>query len=1028
MAAQTDELSFEDQLIDHLVHLGGTKQWQYLPKVKTNEQLWANFKHILENNNQDVLDQQLLSLTEFNQVKQVITTMATPYQAGQFLYGFNGKFQINLERDDGKHVFLTVFDQDQIGAGNTVYQVVNQIERPAVMTGCRPRRFDVTLLINGLPIIQIEEKADGHDAKEALNQIHQYISEGQYSGIFSTLQIVVAMLPHDVEYMANTTDKLFNEDFAFHWQSETTNKPIYDWETFTNQVLSIPMAHKMATNYMILDGTPNHQMLKVMRPYQVYATRNVIQKIKTHDWDMGKQELGYIWHTTGSGKTISSFKAAWLASRLPNVDKVVFLVDRITLTQQTFENYQAYDPDSDDSTGGVVTDTASKADLWRKLKRKHTGIIVTSIFKLAGLADRGHKFNRRVVFIVDEAHRSTAGQMLQKIKTVFPKSAWIGYTGTPKFDEQDGPTTRELFGNPLHIYTIKSAIADRNVLGFKVDFETTLSETTLKQDYLPDYFKQRHPKWTNEQINARINKLTPEDMDDTVSPSVYDMNPDHVKLVVTDILDKWDKRSNHRQFNALLTTHVCGTKASTPMAIMYYDEFQRQNKLRAKPIRVGITFSQPNNNHDYQLKVNKALHRIIQEYNQTFHTSFDDTTIGDYTQNVVARLKRTIDDGQYLDLVIVVNQLLTGFDAPRLNTLYVDRTLKGADLIQAYSRTNRIYDFQSKPFGHIVNYRWPAHAEKLMKQALTIYASRQSASVQQDLGDLTTSHVLAKPFKALKTELKSTVKTLSNLTSNFTVAPRSDHQQEQFYKEIQHYNHTMAQVKQDDQYDEHHPEKLLSGIGLNEDQEVLLTTTFANTVRSAIAQRKHLDIRDLKLHMEHVKDVKVDYGYLNELIAQLANHAHDNDAKAVAKLQEDINSIVDQIDDDKYREIVRHFSQELAKRQVAINKYPVAGEDVNGLIDQHQQNQVQQQIETFKQDWGLLDVDQDHCIEHLIDQHTYGTDDLNQTGELNAIIHEAQNNYRTAATAPKVQKLTKMKYRTQLRTAFTKLANQIKDN
>lgn len=273
------ELDFESDLINYLTQIGGTKQWEYVSDIKTTDQLWNNFKQIVEQNNIGLLDGPL-SDNEFNQVKSEITKLSSPYKAGQFLYGLNGISQVEIDLDNGKHIFLTIFDQDQIGAGNTKYQVVNQIVRPAVIAGKKNRRFDTTLLINGLPIIQIEEKANAHDAKEALNQMQQYIDEGQYGDIFSTLQILVGMTPTNIRYMANTDAGSFNTDFSFHWQRENDNSTVRDWKEFTNQMLSIPMAHQMATSYMILDGTKNEQMLKVMRPYQMYATRRIITKIR----------------------------------------------------------------------------------------------------------------------------------------------------------------------------------------------------------------------------------------------------------------------------------------------------------------------------------------------------------------------------------------------------------------------------------------------------------------------------------------------------------------------------------------------------------------------------------------------------------------------------------------------------------------------------------------------------------------------------------------------------------------------------
>lgn len=523
--------------------------------IRTTEQLWDNFKMILEQNNRARLDEPL-SVTEFNQVKKIITGIESPYQAGQFLYGVNGVSEIEVDLDNGKHVFLTVFDQAQVGGGNTVYQVVNQIKRPKVIDGKPDRRFDVTLLINGLPIIQIELKKALHSTTESLNQMEQYIAEKQYSGIFSTLQILIAMTQFDIRYMANTPLKSFNRAFAFNWQDEDNARPIRSWKTFADKALSIPMAHDLATRYMVLDGTKNKESIKVMRPYQVYATKRVLDKVRKFDFKYDDGKLGYIWHTTGSGKTITSFKTAWLASRLSNVDKVVFLVDRIALTNQTADAYKAYDPVAGfEGKTGVVGDTANISDLHRKLtKKSDKNIIVTSIQKMSRYVERDSfkLLNESILFIVDEAHRSTGDGtenegMLETIRKAIPNSAWVGYTGTPKF-----PETRVIFGDILHAYTIKEAIADKNVLGFNVEFKET--------------------------IEAPENP-TEDDIDDNVRGSVYDYSPEHVNLVVKEIFDNWKKRSNDRKYNALFTVHVGGNKASTPRAMEYFDKFAEKMRI-----------------------------------------------------------------------------------------------------------------------------------------------------------------------------------------------------------------------------------------------------------------------------------------------------------------------------------------------------------------------------------------------------------------------------------------------------------------
>ncbi|MDR2660692.1 MAG: HsdR family type I site-specific deoxyribonuclease, partial [Lactobacillaceae bacterium] len=912
------------------------KIWKYEPKIKQGEQLWENFKSILETHNKNTLNRQPLSITEFNQVKKIISDINTPYRAGQFLYGLNGVSQIEIDLDDGRHAFLTVFDQKQIGAGDTVYQIVNQIERPSKITGKPNRRFDITLLINGLPIIQIEEKRDTHDVNEALNQMHQYIDENQYSDIFSTLQILVAITPNNVKYMANTTTDKFNKDFAFNWQRKNDNSIVRNWKDFADSMLSIPMAHQMATNYMILDGTKNKQMLKVMRPYQVYATQKVIENLKKVDFDLDINKVGYVWHTTGSGKTITSFKTAWLASRMPQIDKVVFVVDRIALTKQTYENYNAYDPDNTDNSFGSVQDTQKTNELSSKLKSRDNNIIVTSVQKLDTLVKRKNfkSPDKNIVFIVDEAHRSTGGESFANIQKAFKRSAWVGYTGTPIFDENaNGLRTEDIFGELLHAYTIREAIADQNVLGFKVDFETTIPEKQMKEEYLPNFYKKRYPKWTDKQIEEKINDITQEDMDDAVEPSFYDENLDHVRLVVEDIFKNWRNRSNEGKYNALLTTHVGGGKASTPMAMMYFNEFQRVNEMNrvngGQTLKVAVTFSQNSSNNDSMLETNKGLFDAISAYNLEFGTKFGMDNVSGYTEDVTSRLNKTISDGKFLDVVIVVDQLLTGFDAPELNTLYVDRTLKGAGLIQAYSRSNRIADMQEKPWGRVVNYRWPAQNEKLMDKALAVYANKDSANLtdeernKQNVED----GITAPKFEDVFKKVKETVKELSNLTDDFVRLPPSEKKKDEMLELLRKYNSGMAKLKQYDSeeidgekvgFNYDNPDELIEQLGMTSEQEVMLTTVLTNELKTHIAKEKKIPKFQIELKITHVKDVKIDYDYLTELLEQLLNQVYEGKDDEAKLTQEKINQFANGLDDRHYATKIINAAVEIINRHVSL--------------------------------------------------------------------------------------------------------------
>lgn len=1029
-----------------------TKLWKYEPHIKTTEALWQNFKQILEQHNQSVLDYPL-SIVEFNQVKKIISNLHTPYEAGQFLYGLNGVSQIEIDLDDGRHVFLTVFDQKQIGAGDTLYQVVNQIERPAVISGKQDRRFDTTLLINGLPIIQIEEKCDTHDVNEALNQMHRYASENQYRDIYSTLQILIAMTPNNIKYMANTTADKFNKDFAFHWQRKEDNSIVRNWREFCDSMLSIPMAHQMATNYMILDGTPNHQTLKVMRPYQVYATQKVIEGIKNIDFGSGDKKVGYIWHTTGSGKTITSFKTAWLASRMPRVDKVIFVVDRIALTKQTNEKYKAYDPDGDIENSfrtGIVKDTKNTSDLNRKLGSKDNSIVVTSVQKLLTLVNRKNfkAPNKNIVFIVDEAHRSTGGDSFEVIQKAFKQSAWVGYTGTPMFDETTtGRRTEDIFGELLHAYTIREAIADRNVLGFKVDFETTLNEEQVKTEYLPQFYRVHYPDWSEERIRNKIENLTEEDIDDEVEPSFYDENYEHVRLVVEDVFKNWKNRSNDGRYNAIFTTHVGGGRASTPMAMMYFREFQRVNEENKKSgkqtLKVAVTFSLDTSNGDRQLENNEDLFEAIKIYNDQFGKEFGLKDVSGYMQDVISRLNKTASDGQYLDLVIVVEQLLTGFDAPELNTLYVDRTLKGAGLIQAYSRTNRIADLQEKPWGRIVNYRWPAQSEKLMNEALAIYANKDSAILSEEECRLRNKRdgILAKPFGEALGEVRAIVESLRKVTSNFQSVPASETEKERMLGLLRQYNAGIAKLKQYDPeiisgmktgFNYENPDELLASLGMKPEEERILTSALTNELKEQIAHKRKIPVYMVELKMTHVKDIKIDYDYLTELVEKLLNQVHDKDHEGAYETREKIDQFANSLDDRNYAEKIKNAATAIITGQYPTDpdfKYPAKLDNGSEKIIMEANNvSVDRMLQEFRIKWGIVDVITSAQMREMFSRHKYGVQDLDDAGQIRDIIAQASVNYQQLSHDTKVQALSRIKYRNGLRDAIYGLADELTED
>ena len=881
--------------------------------------------------------------------------------------------------------------------------------------------------------------------------MHQYIQEKQYSDIFSTVQILVAMTPNRIKYMANTTADLFNKDFAFEWQNPNDNKVVRNWTTFADMFLSIPMAHQMSTLFTILDGTKNKQMLKVMRPYQVYATKAVLNELKRADFNLPINKLGYVWHTTGSGKTITSFKTAWLASRMPNVDKVVFVVDRIALTKQTEANYKAYDPEGSIDIDGKQFDTVGGTEntsaLKKKLNEKGYGIIVTSVQKLNTLINRKDFVvpNKNFVFIVDEAHRSTGGESFEDLQKVFKGATWVGYTGTPMFDKvigKKGTKTHEVFGKLLHAYTIREAIADKNVLGFKVDFETTIAEDKMKLEYLPKFYKDKYPDWNDLDIERKIANLTDNDMDDMIEPSFYDNNLDHVKLVVEDIFKNWRNRSNDGAYNAMLTTHVGGNRPSTPMALMYFEEFERVNQARQEQglstLKVGITFSMSTNNSDNQLTTNDGLLHAMKHYNKMFGTSFGLDDVSGYTQDLTTRLNRTAQDGQYLDIVIVVDQLLTGFDAPQLNTLYVDRTLKDAMLIQAYSRTNRIADNQGKPWGRIVNYRWPTKNEELMNRALSIYANKHSADVQETLVDtkaLVDTGVLAKPFKEQFEEVKQVVDRLADMTDNFTEVPASEAKQEEMFNLMRTYSAGMSKLKQYDPgvvngedigFDYDNPDELVTLLGMTPEQEEMLTTSLYNDLKERIAENHDVPVAQIELRMIHVKQISVNYDYLTELIEALMNAVHEKRMDAAADYREKINDFAMALDDRQYAKQINNAVDAIYK-----GTYPPEGKDIQypvkltslEVIEDVNTMIMKDDIFDFRLKWGIIDVIGNDEILDLFSRHTAGKQDLDSTGRISKLKKDARAEYQAKAQDKDIISLNKIKYGNELVAALYKFAD-----
>ncbi|STZ56464.1 Type-1 restriction enzyme R protein [Moraxella lacunata] len=706
------ETELELEIIDRLSKYG----WTPRPDLyyKTESELLANWRAILNTQNKDRLQGVELTDNEFRQLTEQIFAVKMPIEAGKMLA--NGQLQIVRDAKglENTPLFLEFFWRHDVGGGRNSYEIVRQIARPASKEHRKDRRFDITLLISGIPVIHLELKKDGIKTDEAFNQIKRYSEELSFSGFYSLIQIFVILNPDECRYFANFGhyDK-FNFKFAFNWK-DFDNQNVFGTSQFIEKVLSVPMGHKLVSLYTIFDNERN--ALKVLRSYQIYAVEAILERLNGAEFGINHESKlgGYVWHTTGSGKTMTSFKTAELVSTLPNVDKVVFLADRNELVKQTIDEYQSFG--EEDSITATRNSYALLKAINHKTKDK---LIVTSIQKankVAGLEQDKIK-DKNIVFIVDEAHRSTAGEMLIQIRQMFGRSVWFGFTGTPLFNENKRDvTTHELFGEALHIYSVADGIFDKNVLPFDVRQNFTYDAYELRQkvaEFKDPSKGEVYQKWLSEKSDLEIEKELPED----------NYGENHIDMVVKDILRKWDNNSSNRLFSAMLTVKDIKT------ANLYFDKLKNNDKN----ISVAVIYDDSDRNQDNDLENSLKLEQAIIHYNQRFNTNFGIDNVPAYKTDLMDRLARRyqyreIDDSTRLDLVIVVQQLLTGFDAPYLNTLYVDKLLDYAGLIQAFSRTNRITNEQ-KQQGNIEYYRRPLQMKLQIDKAFELYANKDNANV-----------------------------------------------------------------------------------------------------------------------------------------------------------------------------------------------------------------------------------------------------------------------------------------------------------
>lgn len=730
----TSESAFEEAVIKHLKDkgwIGGVLRYP------TEEELIENWRKILSNNNIgiDSLNHVELTRSEMQQILDRIRELGSPFALNQFLNGKTTSVKRDAKEDTlhyGKEVSLKIYDRKEIAGGKSVYQIVQQPRFTTHDSIYPKRRGDLMLLINGMPVIHIELKKSGIPVSQAVNQIKKYSHENIFTGFFSLVQVFVAMTPEETLYFANPGKNPFDARYFFHWAS-FQNEPINDWKRVVGSLLNIPMAHELIGYFTVADKTDG--LLKVLRSYQVFAAQSILKRVVETDWEVGDHSHGgYIFATTGSGKSMTSFKAAQLVASTKKADKVLFLLDRIELGNQSLDNYRNFSgPDEE------IQDTENTSVLIQKLKNNDVQdmLIVTSIQKMSRIHAEGlsssdlEKMNqKRIVIIIDECHRSTFGEMLLQIRNTFSNAMFIGFTGTPILDEnaKDSITTKDIFGDELHEYTIADGIRDGNVLGFDCTKVNTLKEEDVRRAVALHKAKANNIQEIYEEKNKKKRKIFEEwyqkdiaELEDCLPSAQYDCDA-HRNAVVEDILQAWPIVSQN-QFHAVFAT------SSILEAIAYY----RLLKTKNTGLKITALFDTSYDNEQNTIEKEEGLREIIIDYNEMYGTEFTIPTFPKMKKDIANRLahKRpylNLKKEDQIDILIVVNQMLTGYDSKWISTLFLDKVLENEHLIQAFSRTNRPFG-DNKSFGIIRFYRKPNRMEINVQQAIRLYSGNRELEV-----------------------------------------------------------------------------------------------------------------------------------------------------------------------------------------------------------------------------------------------------------------------------------------------------------
>lgn len=912
------EAIIEQKLIEQLIY--GDSQWIYRNDLKTEEDLWNNFRYILEQNNKERLNGEHLSDSEFEQVKNQLQ-FSSFYKAGEWLVGENGKVMVHVQRNT-ERLHLVVMNHEHIAGGSSVYEVINQYRALADEDSRQNRRFDVTLMINGLPLIHIELKNKQHSYIEGFNQIKKYIGEGKFKGIFSAVQMFVISNGVDTKYFSAASDAELNSKFISGWL-DRDNNPVSDYLDFAKSVLRIPEAHEMIARYTVLDEDAKRLIL--LRPYQIHAIEAIRDASKTG-------QSGYVWHTTGSGKTLTSYKATRnLLMDIPTIDKTIFLIDRKDLDTQTTMAFQAYaNNDIID-----VDETDNVFDLKRKLKSDDRQVIVTTIQKLQrlitkkleeGTSEYNKIKNLKIAFVVDECHRAVTPGTKRELERFFRNSLWYGFTGTPRFAENAYPqmgdlprTTEELYGKQLHKYTIQNAIHDNAVLGFQVEHNG------------------------------------PKNMADETDSSIYESEA-HMLSVLDVILNKsyhklGFQNGKGKTYEGLLTT------SSIQMAQKYYDLLKRvkngetelQIDERIKQVlpdfpKFAITYSVTENEEGSHVNQQK-MQESLDDYNEMFGTKYELAQIQSYNGNLNKRLARKDPKFQsrneQLDLVIVVDRLLTGFDAPCMSTIFIDRQPMGPhDLIQAFSRTNRIYD-KNKTYGQIVTFQAPKLFKESVDNAVKLYSAGSTESALVAEWD-EIEPAFRKALKALRVSAE-TPEEIPGMSRKEKIV---------FIKMFQNFDKLFAQLKSFTQYDD----SMLEEYGITQDEYEDYVAHYLNVKEEV--QPKPDDPQggdeEPTINMDYelmaYSHTKIDYEYIINLIQNIVTPSDDEEV-APEQRQKQIEEVKQYIGDlSKENPKVAALMSDLVY-DIELDEDRYKGKSIRNVIENMKHNCIEKVVSEFCITW-----------------------------------------------------------------------------